>query len=295
MTTSGSLFGGFEVNIQALYDFDGSPREDGWFASPESPFACVIDGCSEPYSGKPFIYPEGFTGGQMVSRVVTQAFSMASANVLLDVVLSIVNEEVWKVQKIYRREAVLRNDTATLANASFSCLKFNEDGSFRCIWGADVFTIWQTKAGNVGIAGGNNREADLLREKTYADLVDAARGDSERVSQAKRHYWLTEFPRLKRLQDNVQYACLNGQPGIEKVWQDFSVREPVDRIVLLSDGAWIPIELWDKGLSYAHEFVGRLVQGNLQSAFNWVRHVQKQDQFKRVANPEATALVISFD
>lgn len=287
------------MRIEAVHDFeDGRPEDDNaWFVSRDGVLAFVADGCSEPYFGSQFMYPGGLTGGQIVGRTVKQAFFAAGQNDSLEAILLRANEEVWHVQRKHRGSEARRDDAATLANASFSCVKFGrQSGQLEVVWGADVFTIWRTKSGKVGIFGGDNKAPDLEREKIYATAVASAKGDPEGERIAKQRYWLEEFPRLKREHDNVLYAVLNGAPEASKLWHKEAISEPVELIILLSDGAWIPMEDWDNGLAKAEELISVLKEGGWKSAIPWVREQQSHGLVsQRIKKPEACGLAIFAD
>lgn len=285
------------MRFQVLHDFDASPAEDGYDVSPESNFAYVVDGCSEPHSKPekpPFVYPGGFTGGQMISRIVKGIFSCALPSQSLESLVAMANNEIWNFQKQYRGKDVSRQDPATLANASFSFVELcKKSGEFKAIFGADVFTAWLTKSGKAGIFGGDNKPAELERQKAYADLVTLAKEDSEKVRQAKKEYFLNVFPELKRQQDNVLYAVLNGQENMTNLWNTKVVSEPVELVVILSDGAWLPTEKWDHNVSYVKEFTHRVKSDGLAKAVDWSMSFQKQGlDNNRIAKPEATAVAI---
>lgn len=288
------------MKFQIVYDFDRNPKEDGWFASPESAFAYVIDGCSAPHCAPekpPVLFSEYLTGGQMIVKTVRNFFSGLEKHEQLDRAILVANHRIWEFQRFWQNDVVCCDDAGTLASAAFSFIKLDEKtGGFRCIWGADVFTIWLTKAGKIGIVGGDNRQADLLREGTYAYLMALAKGDKVQEEQKKKHYFLKVFPELRRKQDNVEYALLNGQREVEKLWHDFSVDEPIDTVIQLSDGAWIPMEAWGENARHAELFVKILKQDGLEKAVGYSRNLQSESiSSKRVAKPEATALMISFD
>lgn len=287
------------MRIESLHDFDCRHPEDdnASFVSEDGVFAFVADGCSEPHFGSPFMYPGGLTGGQVVTRAIRNVFSNARSDESLQDLVLRANERVWIDQKEHRGDKVSRDDATTLANASFSCLKFDRvSGKTEVIWGADVFTIWKTKSGRMGISGGDNREADMERERIYADMVASAKGDLEEEKAAKMQYWLKEFPRLKRQQDNVLYACLNGSPEVSKHWHREFISDPLELIVLLSDGAWIPMEEWSDNPSRADHFVQLLKSGGWTCALPWVREQQSRGLTnQRVKRPEAAGLSIFTD
>ena len=215
------------MNIQVAHDFVGEHPEDGWFAAPDSPFACVVDGCSEPHFSPtvpPFLYPGGFTGGQMISRTIRDVFSVALPEQSLEEIVLSANEKVWDFQERYRGSMVDRKDASTLANASFSCVKFDFlRDQIRIIWGADVFTLWQTKSGEIGIIGGDSAKEDMEREKAYHDLVAKAGENKSDQQRAREEYFLRVFPEFKRKQDNVKCAVLNGQPEVQHLWHIYTI------------------------------------------------------------------------
>lgn len=298
---NGPINRGCDMKIFTMHDFDEGckhPEDDNsCFISQDGVFAFVVDGCSEPYFGSQFKYPSGLTGGQIVSQTVKQAFSFAGQNDSLEAVVLRANEDVWRVQKKHRGKKVLRDDAATLANASFSCVKFKrQTGQLEVVWGGDVFTIWKTKSGKVGIFGGDNRASDLEREKIYADMVASAKSNPEKENIAKQRYWLHELSRLKREQDNVLYACLNGSPEVSKHWHKEVISEPVELVVLVSDGAWIPMEDWENNPTIAEDFVQVFEAGGWNRALSWVREQQNHGlASQRVKRPEAAGLAIFAD
>ncbi len=286
------------MNIQIVHDYDDvicPDPGDRWFVAPGSLFAALTDGCSEPHYAQdapPFIYPGGLTGSQMVSKIVHDTFALALPTQSLENLVLSANEEIWQTQKQNRGSAVSRDDAGTLANASFSCLKLEERSNrAQVIWGADVFTIWKTKSGKVQIAGGDNAQPDFERERIYRDLVEGAKDKNA----ARKEYFLKVFPGLKRKQDNVLYAVLNGQPSVSERWNVLFLPNDLELIILLSDGAWIPIEKWGDNAQMAEEFVRHFEKSGLNKALEWVRVLQKQGIANaRIARPEATALAIHF-
>ena len=281
------------MNIQTLHDFRGAYPEDGCCVSPKGTFAVLTDGCSECYclpDKPPFIYPGGLTGGQMVSNIVKRVFLSAHEGDSLETLILEANEQVWRIQKEQRGDSVSRDNAGTLAGASFSCVRFSR-GSARVVWGADVFTVWKTKSGEVGIVGGDNLTSELERERRYRDLIEGA-GSRD---QARKRYFLEVYPELKRKQDNVLYACLNGQLAISQRWNVCSLPDNTELIILLSDGAWIPMEEWGNNDSVAREFVNHYEEGGLADALAWVRTTQNKGlSGQRLERPEATILSISI-
>ncbi len=296
---NGPMNGGYDMRILAMHDFADDclhPEDDNaWFVSEQGVFALVADGCSEPYFGKQFMYPGGLTGGQKVVRTIRQAFSSANPEDDLGDVVIRANEEIWNIQQKHRGNEVHRDDPATLANASFSCLKFDRKARImEVIWGADVFTIWVTRSGKVNIVGGDNRDAEMERERRYVELVADAHSDHEKEKAAQKRYWLEEFPRLKRKHDNVEYSILNGSLDVATHWHREVVKEPIDFIVVVSDGAWIPMEDWGKNPVKAKYFVQLLKNGGgWDSALPWIREQQNHGLTnQRVKRPEAAGLAI---
>lgn len=279
---------------QSFYDFAGHPREDGLFFAPHNPFLSVLDGCSEPWwlpEHPPIEYPGGLTGGQMVSKTCQRVLVSATPQDELRPVVLTANEIVAELQEKYGGPAVSLGDAATLSNASFSFVKvLNEEaGLIEVIWGADIFTILRTKSGEVIIVGGDNRECDLERERLCANLV------KEKGPGGKREYFRDVYPELKRREENVRFAVLNGSPAIANCWHFLSI-DKVDLVVLLSDGAWAPIEKWEENLDMAKKFVDRFEsKGLADTIVNWVRPMQQVGiASARTPRPEATALAVSL-
>ncbi len=279
---------------QSFYDFAGVPREDGFFFTPHSPFLGVFDGCSEPWwlpEHPPIEYPGGLTGGQVVSKTCHRVLASATPQDELRPVILTANEIVAELQEKYGGPAVSLSDASTLANASFSFVKVLDEkaGLVEAIWGADVFTILRTTSDEVTIVGGDNRECDLEREELYKGLVVVKGGEG------KREYFRDVYPGLKRKEENVKFAVLNGSPAIEHCWNVLCV-DNVNLLIVLSDGAWIPIERWGENLAMAKEFVSRFERNGLADTINnWVRPMQQAGiASARAQRPEATALAVSL-
>ena len=105
---------------------------------------------------------------------------------------------------------------------------------------------------------------------------------------------------LRRTQENRpdrenSFAVLNGQEEVAKTWKRTLISEPLDRLVILSDGAWAPTEMWQQNPRLAEEFFGILEKGGLKSTLKWARDLQNRGSAKEwLKRPEATAVSINY-
>jgi len=276
------------LKVEAIYD-KGTAKdlEDGLLINP--PFFGVIDGTSEVNHliGKGLSF-EGMSSGEMVRKIILEAFYNAKNNESLEKVLLRAN---GKIRNLWYKCKIPLNRSDLIAGASFVFIKIDSK-KIKILQGGDCLSLWLNTSGKIGITKNQAYFTEKEVQKMIAQLMKKHKGDRKKM-------WLDFYKPLcqLRLRDvnkktKTGFAILNGQSFLKKCWQKIEIPlKNLNLLLLFSDG-FVPFKKEGK---LAKETIKFYKKGGLSCILKKKREFEKKTEKKsyRVYD-EATALAIKF-
>ncbi|MDP2966815.1 MAG: hypothetical protein Q8N87_00110 [bacterium] len=277
------------LKIEAIYDKGTAEEiEDGLLINP--PFFGVIDGTSEPnhFIGKGLSF-EGMSSGEMVRKIILDAFYNAKSNESLEKVLLRAN---GKIRNLWYECKISLNRSDLIAGASFVFTKIDEQ-KIEIIQGGDCFALWLSDSNKISITKNQVYLHQLKTTKMIAEFMRRHKGDRKKMWQ-EFYQPLCQF---RQRDDNKKtktgFAILNGQPSLKKCWQKIEIPIKNLKLLLLFSDGFVPFK---KVVDMAKETVKFYKKGGLNYILQKKRRFEKKtEKISYRVFDEATAIAIKFD
>ena len=277
------------LKIEAIYDKGTAEEiEDGLLINP--PFFGVIDGTSEPnhFIGKGLSF-EGMSSGEMVRKIILDAFYNAKSNESLEKVLLRAN---GKIRNLWYECKISLNRSDLIAGAVFVFIKIDSK-KVKILQGGDCLSLWLNTSGKIGIAKNQTYLHELEAQKMIAQLMKKHKGDRQKMWQ--EFYQPLSKLRLRDTNKRTKtgFAILNGQPSLKNCWQKIEIPIKNLKLLLLFSDGFVPFK---KVVDMAKETVKFYKKGGLNYILQKKRRFEKKtEKISYRVFDEATAIAIGFD
>ncbi|MDI6602623.1 MAG: hypothetical protein QME57_00690 [Patescibacteria group bacterium] len=210
----------------------------------------VIDGFSEPSSpNHPQNFIDGLTLGEVTTRLIEEIFQNASPEMHLRDVLLKANQAIW--QK--KLDAGIPEEIGRLSGATFAATKIGKKET-EILAAGDTFALVRLKDGKVFITENqvhahdtfmNSEISRLMQEIAQEWNIKLENIEEEKLNKVRDEMWNRFYPILLKERGRVinnsespeGYGALNGEPGIERMWQRLAFPTyEIDIILLFTDG-----------------------------------------------------------
>ncbi len=207
-------------------------------------------------------FQDGLTGGFIAAE--TAARSFRKKNLPLHLLARKANSAIRRAQS---RENIGPHERHKLWSTSLAVVRLTEYGLEYCQTG-DALIVLVTEEGEYRLI---TPDIDIDRNtlKLWKDM--------EVSPDAHIHDTLADQIREVRLQMNISYGVLNGEPeALDFIHYGFEELTGVSDILLFTDGLHLPRENPSKQHDW-QTFVDLYLRGGLQAVRNYVRRVQATD------------------
>jgi hypothetical protein len=267
-------------------------REDGLILNP--PFFGIIDGFSAPYIPREQKLFENLSGGEMVRKIVLEAFYSANDKEALEKIVSKANSKIGEFQI---KEGIPLDRPDLLAGCSFVFAKIKKK-KIEIIQGGDCLAVWKYKDGKIGATKNYAFEHVSRNLKIIADLMRKHKGD-------RRKMWVDFVPILTKMRQRdinnpkieTGFAVLNGQTNLNECWQKIEIPiKNLEIMLLFSDGLIpFPYEETVNENELAKKTIALYKKKGLDGLLQRKRKIDKKQEKKSyIAQDEATAISIKF-
>lgn len=265
-----------EVAIVSSIDLiseQGNPaknNEDSIFADADRGIAGVFDGASDLVG---FKTPDGMTGGAVASRIAASTLETSrTEQTLTDIILS-ANGRIDEIQREFGLDPN-NKEARFCTTGAIARVRISETGDkvIDLLQIADSVAIVIKEDGSVEVPLGlfdQDEESMQLWTQMIAEGMTA-----EQILQDER---MQAQIKSKRSESNVTYGVLNGEDDAAEFIRTTTIpAEGVSKIILLSDGLFIPKENPSGEDSWA-EIARKESEGGIKAVLEYVRSIESTD------------------
>lgn len=277
------------LRVESIYDAgSASILEDRLVINP--PFYGVLDGVSGLY------YPNkgpnlfgGFSGGQKVAQLISDTIILASPKDTLARVILAANASV---RKFIDDEGIDIKRGDLLPGAEFAFAKINEK-KIEIIQGGDSFAVWRAKKGRVFSTPNQNYFHEISLIESLSNILKRYEGD--RTKAWKEYLPIASSIRIEQLNQkgDMGYVALNGQKGIDKLWNRYVIsKSEVNLLLLFTDGL-VKLKETKNERKMGKDIIDLYNKGGWSAVLNKIRKLENQQGIIRhIDHAEATGVAI---
>jgi len=275
--------------VESIFDpGTASILEDRLVINP--PFYGVLDGVSGLYypDKGPSLF-DGFSGGQKVVQLISNAVMFASPKDTLERVILSANASV---RKFIYDEGIDAKRGDLLPGAEFAFAKIDEK-KIEIIQGGDSFAVWRAKRRAVFSTPNQNYFHEISLIELLGSILKKYEGD--RTKAWKEYLPVASSMRIERLnkKGDMGYVALNGQKGIDKLWNRYTIsKNEVSLLLLFTDGL-VKLKETKNERKMGKDIIDLYSKGGWSAVLNKIRKLEHQQGIIRhIDHAEATGLAI---